>query len=277
MTVARAMSLLCLGLAAAEAHGMDIAAHRGASHDAPENTLAAFRLGFAQDADALECDVHLTRDGVLAVLHDPRTLRTAGEDLEVAGQEFARLERLDVGGWKAPAFAGERIPRLEQVLALLPPGKRALVEVKCGPEGLPALARVVRASGKVGQVLVMSFREDSLSAARTALPEAPAIWLHKAPLDARGQPVPFPPGLAEAARARGFQGLGLQSSGLTAELARAAREARLLVLAWTVDEPGEGRRLEALGVDVLITNRPGFMRAELGRGAVSSPAVEDGR
>ncbi|HOX45347.1 MAG TPA: glycerophosphodiester phosphodiesterase family protein [Myxococcota bacterium] len=277
MADVRATLVLCLGLVAAEAQAMDIAAHRGASHDAPENTLAAFRLGFAQGADALECDVHLTRDGALAVIHDPRTLRTAGEDLEVASQEFARLGRLDVGRWKAPAFAGERIPGLEQVLALLPPGKRALVELKCGPEALPALARVVRASGKAGQVWLMSFREDSLAAARAELPELPAIWLHKAPRDARGAPGPFPPALAGQARARGFQGLGLQSPGLTAELARAAREARLLVLAWTVDEPSEGRRLEALGVDVLITNRPGFMRAELGSGAGRGPGAEGER
>ncbi len=267
MTVARTLGWLALSLATAEAAAMDIAAHRGASHDAPENTLAAFRLGLAQGADLLECDVHLTRDGALAVIHDPRTLRTAGEDLEVASQEFARLGRLDVGRWKAPAFAGERIPRLEEVLALLPEGRRALVELKSGPEAAPALTRALQASGKAGRVLVMSFREDSLRAVHGLLPDQPTIWLRKAPRDAQGRPAAFPAGLAGEARAQGFQGLGLQSSGLTAELARAAREARLLVLAWTVDEPAEARRLSALGIDVLVTNRPGFMRAELGKGA----------
>jgi glycerophosphoryl diester phosphodiesterase len=255
----RASLLFCpLVALAGEVLAMDIAAHRGASHDAPENTLAAFRLGFEQGASLLECDVHLTRDGQLAVVHDPRTGRTVGVDLEVAAEDMARLAALDAGSWKAPAFAGERIPRLEAVLALLGEGRRALVEMKSGPEAVGALARVVRASGRLERVLVMSFRADSLAAARAELPEVPAVWLHRAPPEGFFSAV-----LAVEARARGFQGLGLQARGLGPEIAGAARAAGLHLFAWTVDDPDEGRRLRALGVEVLITNRPGFMRAAL--------------
>src|SRR5687767_10257607 len=87
---------------------MQFIAHRGASHDAPENTLAAVRLAWAQHADAVEVDVHLTRDGRLAVIHDPDTQRTAGVARVVAQSTLAELQLLDVGRWKASRFAGEK-------------------------------------------------------------------------------------------------------------------------------------------------------------------------
>src|SRR4051794_20206839 len=104
---------------------MQIIAHRGASHDAPENTLAAVRLAWAQHADAVEIDVHLTRDGRLAVIHDPDTQRTAGIPQLVTETTLADLQRLDAGAWKGASFAGEKIPALEDVFALVPAGKRA--------------------------------------------------------------------------------------------------------------------------------------------------------
>src|SRR3954466_7120047 len=113
---------------------MQIIAHRGASHDAPENTLAAARLAWAQHADALEVDVHLTRDGRLAVIHDPDTRRTADVARAVAESTLAELPQLDVGTWKDRRFAAERIPALEDVFAVVPDGKRVFVEIKGGPE-----------------------------------------------------------------------------------------------------------------------------------------------
>src|SRR5262249_38764427 len=99
---------------------MEIIAHRGASHDAPENTLAAMRLAWAQGADAIECDVHLARDGELVVVHDPDARRTTGVALEVARASVAELQQLDAGRWKDARFAGEKIPTLDEVLALVP-------------------------------------------------------------------------------------------------------------------------------------------------------------
>src|SRR4051812_19201695 len=112
---------------------VQIIAHRGASHDAPENTLAAVRLAWAQHADAVEVDVHLTRDWRLAVIHDPDTRRTGDEVCVVADSTLAELQRLDVGQWKDPRFAGERIPTLEDVFGSVPDGKRTFVELKSGP------------------------------------------------------------------------------------------------------------------------------------------------
>ncbi len=131
---------------------MEIIAHRGASHDAPENTLAAARLAWAQSADALECDVQLTRDGRLAVIHDHDTRRLAGVTGRVAEITLAELQRLDVGRGRGPEFAGERIPSLEALLAVTPPKRRVFVELKGGPELVPPLVSALNlgSSGKPG-------------------------------------------------------------------------------------------------------------------------------
>ena len=126
-------TLLATTLAASGqgASPVEIVGHRGASHDAPENTLAAIRLAWEQGADAAEFDVYLSKDGKIVVIHDKDTKRVAGVDRPVVGQTLDELRRLDVGKWKAPKFAGEKLPTLNEMLATVPAGKRVFIEVKC--------------------------------------------------------------------------------------------------------------------------------------------------
>src|SRR5262245_58707114 len=102
----------------------EIIAHRGSSFSAPENTLAAVRLGWRQGADAAEGDFRLTADGQIVCVHDKTFKRTAGIDHPVAEMTLAEIERLDAGSWKSPEFAGERVPTLDQLLATVPERKR---------------------------------------------------------------------------------------------------------------------------------------------------------
>ena len=88
----------------------EIIAHRGASHDAPENTMAAIKLAWKQQADAVEIDVQFSRDGHLVVIHDPNTRKTAGVRKNVSDQTLAELKTLDVGRWKNSVWTGETIP-----------------------------------------------------------------------------------------------------------------------------------------------------------------------
>src|SRR5262249_52335116 len=127
---------------------MDIIAHRGASLDAPENTLASARLGWEQGADAVEVDVRQSRDGHIVVIHDAHTRRTARVRKRVRAHSLAELRALDVGRWKHRHFAGERIPTLNEVIETVPPGKRLFVEIKSGPECLPQFVDTVKRSGK---------------------------------------------------------------------------------------------------------------------------------
>jgi len=100
---------LAVTLAAAEP--VEIVAHRGASWDAPENTVAAWRLAWEQGADAAELDTYLTKDGKMVVLHDGSTQRTTGVDLRVAETTLAELRALDAGKWKGEQFAGRSCRR----------------------------------------------------------------------------------------------------------------------------------------------------------------------
>src|SRR5262245_6414264 len=156
---AATLVLMALSLPALAAEPrVEIIAHRGASHDAPENTVAAIKLAWEQNADGSEFDVYLSKGGRVVVIHDKDTQRTAGVKKLVADCTLAELRALDVGKWKDPKYAGEKIPTLEEMLATVPAGKKVFVEVKCGPEIVPGMIRVLKASRlKPEQTPVISF------------------------------------------------------------------------------------------------------------------------
>src|SRR6188508_1008743 len=128
------------------ATAVEIIAHRGGAHEAPENTLAAFKLGFEQKADAGELDVYLTKDGKAVVIHDKNTKRTAGADKPVVEQTLEELRALDAGSFKGAQWKGEKIPTLAEALETIPDDRRMFIEIKCGAEILPELERVLRES-----------------------------------------------------------------------------------------------------------------------------------
>ena len=135
-----------------------IVAHRGASHDAPENTLPAFLEAWRQRADAIEGDFHLTKDGKIVCIHDEDTRAVAGVKKVIKTSTWQELQELDVGRWHDAKWNGTRIPTIDAVLSTVPRNKRILIEVKCGPEIVPALVRQMKASKlKTEQMLVISF------------------------------------------------------------------------------------------------------------------------
>ena len=100
-------------LVAKSCPGVEIIAHRGASHLAPENTLASVELAWKRGADAVEIDIWLTKDGRIVAIHDEDTERTTGRKWVIADHTLAELRRLDAGSWKDESYAGEPIPILE--------------------------------------------------------------------------------------------------------------------------------------------------------------------
>lgn len=124
-----------------------VAAHRGGAALAPENTLAAFRRAVADGATMLECDLRRTRDGEIVAIHDETVDRTTDGRGRVADLALDALRRLDAGGWKAPAFAGERIPRLDEVLALDAPHVLWNLQIKRGEPIAAAVAQRVVEGG----------------------------------------------------------------------------------------------------------------------------------
>lgn len=248
-----------------QSSAMEIIGHRGASFDAPENTLTSFRLAFQQHADAIELDVHLTLDGRVVVLHDEDAARIARVRNRVAEQTFNELRKLEIGQWgrwKRKGFS-EKIPALEEVLALVPYGKRLFIEIKCGAELLPVLATVLEASGtQPEQTVLMGFDYDIMQAAKARFRNRPLYWI----VDANSAGKGYPPvqELVARARAANFDGLDLSKRfPIDTQFVEAVHQAALKLYTWTVDDPKIARAEIAAGVDGITTNRPGWLREQL--------------
>lgn len=243
----------------------EIIAHRGASHDAPENSLAAFRLGWEQQADAVELDIRLSSDGHVVVMHDATTLRTGGYDKPVSEQTLAGLAQLDIGSWKNPEWAGEHIPRLTEVLATVPPGKKIFIEIKCGPEILPALGKDLEASRlHPGQVVLIGFNAGTLRMARRQIPKARIYWLVAYQTEPGSDQLPQFAELIVTAQASGFDGLNLDCHfPVDAAFASRVHSAGLGLYCWTVDDREVAATWMAAGADGITTNRPAWLRASL--------------
>jgi len=253
-----------------------IIGHRGASRDAPENTLASFRLAFEQGADGIEADFRLTLDGEIVCLHDDHTTRTAGGDLRVEQATLARLRRLDAGLWRGAFWAGERIPTLKEVLCALPAGKMLFIELKSGPEIVGPLAAALADSGvPVAQIRFLSFSAELVLLLKERLPQYRACWL----CDHRFRGVWRPSRAEVLATLQKSRADGLasrQSAILDEQFVRCLRENNLEIHVWTVDAAAAARRLCALGVDSVMTNRPGWLRRALEEPVRTGAAVCDG-
>ncbi|TWT95191.1 putative glycerophosphoryl diester phosphodiesterase 1 [Botrimarina colliarenosi] len=271
----RLLLLVISLLASAPATAQHLVAHRGASHDAPENTLAAFRLAWEQGADGIEGDFHLTADGQIVCLHDYDTQRVAGRKLVVKDATLEELRALDVGAWKDERFRGERTPTFAEVAATVPAGKLLFVEVKCGPEIVPTLAdALATARDEVGlaaeQIVIISFHEDVIAACRKRLPTYQTQWLtgYK---EKAGRWTPTADSVAATLTGCGAGALGCQAERryfddrFVADLRDrgASQGADFRFGVWTVDDPEAARYYRDLGAWSITTNRPGWLRQRL--------------
>jgi glycerophosphoryl diester phosphodiesterase len=243
---------------------VELVAHRGASEEAPENTLAAFRLGW-QQADACELDIYLTKDGQIAVLHDATTKRTAGVDKPVSQQTMDELKGLDAGRWKGPAFAGEKIPALKEVIDLLPEKKRLFIEIKCGAEVLPELKRTIDAfPGKAERLAIIGFGRATMVEAKKLLPKIPVYWLASSKADKTSGKPPELDDLIAACKAGGLDGLDLDHGfPIDRDFVAKIHAAGLKVYTWTVNDPEEAQKEASAGVDGITTDRPDALRRKL--------------
>jgi len=253
---------------------VEIIAHRGASADAPENTLAAMKLAWEQQADAIELDLWLSRDGRLIIFHDATTKRFDGSSRKVSDLTFEEARQLDVGAWKSERYRGERIPLLEDVLATIPPGKRAVVELKCGPEIVPELARVLRQVGRPPQdTCIISFDYAALAASKNVLPSLKHYFLCGWKLDEKTGKPPELAALISRAKGAGFDGLNLHYDWpIDRAFVEKVRSAGLELLVWTVNDASTARRFATAGVQAITTDRPGTLREDLRPGARLLPA-----
>ena len=226
-------------------------AHRGAGKLAPENTLAAFRVGASHGYRAFECDVKLSADGVPFLLHDSTLDRTTPERGIAGTRPWAELSQLDAGSWHGSAYAGEPIPALDAIATFCLRNGHALnieikptegQEVQTGTAVAHAAARLW--ARQAVPPLLSSFQAESLAAAQVAEPQLPRALL------------------LESLRANWFdeaQALGCVAVVTDHRLMDAAVIARLhaaglRALVYTVDDVDRATQLLALGIDGIITD-----------------------
>lgn len=228
-----------------------VCAHRGAGKLAPENTLAAFRLGYAHGYRMVEFDVKLAADGVAFLLHDDTLDRTTNAQGRADAQTWRELSQLDAGSWHSPAYAGETLPTLVAV-ARWSVAHDVAVNIEIKPTrgreretgaAIAFDAAMLWANARVPPLL-SSFSGEALEAARDAVPALPRAFLFDR----------IDPDTLSRAVALGCVALDAKHTLLTADLVEHARKASLHVLAWTVNEPARAQELRALGVDTVITD-----------------------
>jgi glycerophosphoryl diester phosphodiesterase len=223
--------------------------HRGAAGTAPENTLASMRRAVALGAEAVEFDIHRTRDGELVVMHDFVVGRTANGSGPIADMTAAELTSLDNGSWYGPEFAGERVPTLLQ-LAQAVPETILFLEVKAGSYFYPGieeqLADFLTKHGLLQRTQVSSFDHIALKKLRELLPGLPTGMLYS------GRPVDP----VAMARACGATALHPAFNEIPPEHVAAAHAAGLTVNVWTPNTQAEIDHCYGLGVDGIITDFP---------------------
>jgi glycerophosphoryl diester phosphodiesterase len=264
-------SMLCAGGATAMPA---VIAHRGAAHDAPENTIAAFNLAWQQGADGIEGDFYLTRDGKIVCIHDASTKRTAGQARTVAQSTLAELRQLDLGSWKGEQWRGSRIPTLDEVLATVPQGKQVFIEIKCGPEILPALKQALAESGlQPGQAVVISFDAHVIAETKRLLPQLKALWITSFKKGMRTAVRPSATEILQTLEKTGADGVDCRAHPVVdQQFVQTLRAARKEVHIWTVDDVPMAKRYLQLGVNSLTSNRAGWLKQQL-RSQADNPGM----
>ena len=273
------LTFLCFLVFALDVAAVEIIAHRGASHDAPENTLAAVNLGWKRNADAVEVDVFLSKDNRIVAIHDKNTKRTTGHDGLVREMTWPELRKLEAGGWKDREYKGEPIPLLSDILATVPEGKYLVIEIKCGPEIIQPLAGFLKkAKVAPSNTAIISFSFNVVAAAKKQFPKRAVYYLSSIKQNKNsGRWEPSVESLVKKARTAGLNGLSLGNMGSQGAVSNkslvdylrqmrketAARDLGFYV--WTVDSPKMGKLLADLGLDGITTNRPAFLKSQLNK------------
>ena len=226
-----------------------VVAHRGASKIAPENTVAAAKLGWELGADAVEVDVHLSSDNQVIVIHDYSAKRTAGVEYKISETPYDKLKDLDVGSWKDEKYKGEKIPLLEDVVDALPKDKFLVIEIKSNKKIVSFIHDKLKDHPKVEQFIFIAFNYETILDAKKAFPNNRAFWLSSSFKEDTAE-------ILSQVKDDGLDGVDLHYRMITPELIKIAAGLDLEVHTWTVNDLNKAKELKAIGVWSITTDIP---------------------
>ena len=247
-----------------------IIAHRGASGEAPENTMDAFKLAWELGADGIEGDFHLTRDNHIVAIHDKDTNKvTKGKNkLIVKKTNLQELQKIDVGSWKNEKYFKARIPTLEEVIGSLPMGKKIFIEIKCGTEIMKPLIHVINLKVKERPELKenISFISFDINVIRSCRSEWPAIEANYLESYKKIKEIskwtPSENEVFQFLKLSLASGLGSQANKevLKQSFIERLRQNQFSFNCWTINDIETARYFRDLGVDSITTDFPKRIR-----------------
>ncbi|NQU35482.1 MAG: hypothetical protein HQ521_19830 [Bacteroidetes bacterium] len=243
-----------------------IIAHRGESHDAPENTLASINLAWQRNVKAVEIDIRLTRDNEIVVIHDSNTQRVSGIKKTIKNTTLDVLKLLDAGSYKGQEWKDEIIPTLKQVLNTIPHDGKLIIEIKSNLKILYELKRVLSSSGtRFEQIEIIGFNINTLSRAKKMMPEYRMLWLLN--LD-YSIPTWFAMNnsskIIKKIEKHNLDGVNVWAGKLlTKNFITEIKKRGYSIYAWTVNDPDKAALLIKHGLDGITTDRAAWMLDQL--------------
>jgi glycerophosphoryl diester phosphodiesterase len=232
-------------------------AHRGASYYAPENSLGSIKLAWELGCDGAECDIQFTKDRQVMLSHDANTGRMTDQKLVISDTNYSDLRKLNLklSATNSTWFEGEKMPLLKDVLTTIPKDKVLVIEIKCSNEVFPELQKVIKKYWKTGKIAFISFSFETISQAKVLFPAVPCYYLSSLKDDIIKR-------IPEIKKAK-LDGVDANYKAIDQQLVEELKNAKLELWCWTVDTKEETIRMHDLGVTVITTNRPTWLKEQL--------------
>jgi len=229
-------------------------AHRGASHLAPENTLASIRLAWELGAPAAECDIMLTRDKQVVLFHDKKGGRLTGHDFVVKETDYTQIKDYTIllKETNLPEYSAETIPLLSEVLETIPDNRTLVIEIKTGPEILPYMEKVIANHWKTGNIAFIAFGFETILATKAIFPDIPCYYLGQ---DANSK--------FKQIKASFLDGVDLNHRIINKKLVKKFNRAGKDVWCWTVNDPEIAIKMINAGVSAITTDRPKWLKEQV--------------
>ncbi len=231
-------------------HETKVMAHRGASTEAPENTMAAFQKAIDDMADYIELDVQLTNNGEVIVMHDSNAYRTTGVDANIVNMTYKEVKTLDAGSWFSDEYVGENVPSLKEVLELTQGKIKLNIELKPADNGTALAKNTVRLIEKYNMVndcVITSFSESALKAVKTYNQEIKVGYILSA-------------AYGDFYDMKDIDFFSVNAAFLSKRTIDAIHNSGKRVYAWTVNNKEAIKNLTNKGVDGIITDNPVLAR-----------------
>jgi len=240
---------------------VEVIGHRGASKEAPENTLISNQLAFSQGADGIEVDVRMTKDGQLVCMHDKNILRTTGIDALVKEKTLLELKSMNAGMWKGNKWTKELIPSLDEVLKAVPEKKKIFIEMKEGEETVePLIYSIIESPLIISQISVISFLPNVVKKVKEEMNEITVNLL----IAFEGIKIFSQKEVINKLEKLDLDGVAAQNhKKLKESFVRPILEAKKRVHVWTVDSVEEAKKYVDMGMSSITTNVPGLIQSSL--------------